>query len=152
MTTTSIPATGETLHRMGDVGYIDEQGRLWFCGRKSQRVVTPHGTLFTDMVEPVFNYRKPASRTALVGVERDGRTFPVLCYEVGQKHLNFEEQIQLLKERALCFEHTRNIAAFLQYDQLSFPVDVRHNSKIFREKLAVWADRKLGPKWNGGPA
>jgi hypothetical protein len=25
----------------------------------------------------------------------------------------------------------------------SFPVDIRHNSKIFREKLAVWAARKL---------
>ena len=49
------PKTGEVLHRMGDVGYLDERGRLWFCGRKSHRVVTPHGTLFTDMVEPVFN-------------------------------------------------------------------------------------------------
>ena len=36
-------------------GYIDDRGRLWFCGRKSHRVVTPHGTLFTDMVEPIFN-------------------------------------------------------------------------------------------------
>ena len=27
-------------HRMGDLGYLDEQGRLWFCGRKSHRVVT----------------------------------------------------------------------------------------------------------------
>ena len=146
------PATGETLHRMGDVGYIDDRGRLWFCGRKSQRVVTVHGILFTDMVEPIFNHRQPASRTALVGVERDGWILPVLCYEAGVKHLTIEEQIRLLKERAVCFEHTRHIAAFLMYERLSFPVDVRHNSKIFREKLAVWADHKLGPSWKGGPA
>ena len=25
----------------------------------------------------------------------------------------------------------------------AFPVDIRHNSKIFREKLAVWAGKKL---------
>jgi hypothetical protein len=25
-----------------------------------------------------------------------------------------------------------------------FPVDVRHNAKIFRERLAIWAARKLG--------
>ena len=84
------PQTGEVLHRMGDVGYIDEKGRLWFCGRKSHRVVTPHGTLFTDMVEPIFNHMPGCvARTALVGVTRDGVTYPVLCYEVGSK-LNVE--------------------------------------------------------------
>src|SRR5262249_20783861 len=76
------PKAGEVLHRMGDVGYLDEQGRLWFCGRKSHRVVTPHGTLFTDMVEPVFNALVDGSRrTALVGVTRAGVTYPVLCVE-----------------------------------------------------------------------
>ena len=25
----------------------------------------------------------------------------------------------------------------------AFPVDIRHNSKIFREKLARWAEKKL---------
>ena len=33
-----------TRHRMGDLGSIDEKGRVWFCGRKSQRVRTPPGT------------------------------------------------------------------------------------------------------------
>ncbi|MGR3218999.1 MAG: fatty acid CoA ligase family protein, partial [Candidatus Anammoxibacter sp.] len=32
-------SSGEFYHRMGDVGYIDDKGRLWFCGRKSHRVV-----------------------------------------------------------------------------------------------------------------
>ena len=46
--------------------------------------------------------------------------------------------------------HTAGLAAVLEHP--GFPVDVRHNSKIAREKLAVWADKMLGPKWNGGPA
>ena len=25
---------------MGDAGYFDTEGRLWYCGRKSQRVIT----------------------------------------------------------------------------------------------------------------
>ena len=29
---------GTFYHRMGDLGYRDDQGRLWFCGRKSHRV------------------------------------------------------------------------------------------------------------------
>ncbi|MCW8984555.1 MAG: fatty acid CoA ligase family protein, partial [Thermoanaerobaculales bacterium] len=49
-------ADGEAVrHRMGDLGYFDDRGRLWFCGRKSQRVRTAEGTLFTVPCESVFN-------------------------------------------------------------------------------------------------
>ncbi|HSQ58558.1 MAG TPA: fatty acid CoA ligase family protein [Gemmata sp.] len=146
------PRTDDILHRMGDIGYIDDRGRLWFCGRKSHRVVTPWGTLFTDMVEPVFN--TVSYRTALVGVTRDGVTYPVVCVEPwGPPPPNLkvhpiaweqiETRLRTLGER---FEHTRQIKMFLKHMR-PFPVDVRHNSKIFREKLAVWADKKLGARW-----
>ena len=145
-------ATGETIHRMGDVGYFDAEGRLWFCGRKSHRVVLEDRTLFTDQVEPVFNdMRGVTSRTALVCVRRDDVIYPVLCYTAGGKHLSFGEQHRELAARAA----ERNVAliqTFLMYDRLWFPTDPRHNSKINREKLAAWADRKLGPHWKGGPA
>jgi len=36
---------------------------------------------------------------------------------------------------------TKNIVTILFPG--SFPVDIRHNSKIFREKLAVWATKKI---------
>jgi acyl-CoA synthetase (AMP-forming)/AMP-acid ligase II len=148
------PHTGEVLHRMGDVGYIDDAGRMWFCGRKSHRVETPHGPLFTDMVEPVFN--TPMTRTALVGVKRDGVVTPVLCVEHNLPNgvkwrLRAWSEVQAdYRKTAEGFEHTRMIETFLRYDG-PFPVDVRHNSKIFREKLAVWADKKLGSAWKGGP-
>ncbi len=156
------PRTGETLHRMGDVGYFDDRGRLWFCGRKSHRVVTPEGTLFTDMVEPIFLKIFGIARTALVGVEREGVVKPVLCVErLSPAHfpglrprivtLPWVEMLPCLKSQAMKSERTSSIETFLDYPGL-FPVDVRHNSKIFREKLAVWADKQLGPKWNGGPA
>jgi acyl-CoA synthetase (AMP-forming)/AMP-acid ligase II len=150
------PATGEVLHRMGDVGYLDERGRLWFCGRKSHRVATPDGTLFTDLVEPVFNTVPGVFRTALVGVTRDGVTYPVVCWErVEPVSWTRDEAggagiFVKLSKRAAEFPHTRKIDTFLQHP--GFPVDVRHNSKIFREKLAVWADRKLGIDWKPGAA
>jgi acyl-CoA synthetase (AMP-forming)/AMP-acid ligase II len=151
------PKTGEVLHRMGDVGYIDDRGRLWFCGRKSHRVVTPHGTLFTDMVEPIFNTVPGVARTALVGVKRTGVTYPVLCVEAfSQRHApdkkvnirpdHHERILEALRAAGGRFEQTGAITTFLFHP--NFPVDVRHNSKIFREKLAVWADKQLGPKWN----
>lgn len=149
------PKTGEVLHRMGDVGYLDDRGRLWFCGRKSHRVVTPWGTLFTDMVEPIFNTVPGVARSALVGVTRGGVTYPVVCIELHDWAIWHPDDGGSMLEPLLKvglpglaqrFEHTRMITQFLWYPR-SFPVDVRHNSKIFREKLAVWADRKLGKQW-----
>jgi acyl-CoA synthetase (AMP-forming)/AMP-acid ligase II len=134
------PRTGEILHRMGDVGYLDESGRLWFCGRKSHRVVTPWGTLFTDMVEPIFNTLTGVTRTALVGVRRGGGTYPVVCFEFDGTR-DEDELVADMRRLAARFPHTRHIETFLPY-QGAFPVDVRHNSKIFREKLAPWADRE----------
>ncbi len=133
--------TGEILHRMGDVGYWDEEGRLWFCGRKSHRVMTPWGTLFTDQVEPIFNAIPGVFRSALVGVRRDGVAYPVLCLE------RYDAAIvsDILLSQARRFQHTQHVTTFLLHP--GFPMDVRHNSKIFREKLAVWADRKLGKNW-----
>ena len=145
------PRNGEILHRMGDVGYLDDRGRLWFCGRKSHRVATAHGTLFTDMVEPVFN--TVVVRSALVGVTRQGITHPVVCVEqqplppgVKVKLLSWKDTEAECQALAKRFDRTRHITTFLHHPR-PFPVDVRHNSKIFREKLALWADRKLGKNW-----
>ena len=60
--------TGRFRHRMGDLGYRDAQGRIWFCGRKAHRVVTAGGTLYTIPCEAVFNTHPEVARSALVGV------------------------------------------------------------------------------------
>jgi acyl-coenzyme A synthetase/AMP-(fatty) acid ligase len=128
---------------MGDVGYRDDRGRLWFCGRKSHRVISHGETLFTIPCEAVFNSHPGVSRTALVGVNRGGQVEPVICVETPGRLNRSEEQrlTEELLERAARFSHTRNIRTVLFHP--SFPVDARHNAKIFREKLAVWASRKL---------
>ncbi len=131
---------GRKWHRMGDVGYFDEQGRLWFCGRKSQRVITSQRTYFTEPVEGIFNTVPGVFRTALVGVKRDGEVRPVLCAELER---GAKPQAAMRDELLQCgteFELTRDIRTILFHPR--FPVDIRHNSKIFREKLAVWAAKK----------
>ncbi len=144
------PDSGQMRHRMGDVGYFDEKGRLWFCGRKSQRVISSARTFFTETVEGVFNAHPSVFRTALVGVARHGQIEPVLCVEreivplnTGSRHrVQSNETVKSeLLELGARFEHTRPIRTILFHD--AFPVDVRHNSKIFREKLAIWAARQL---------
>jgi acyl-CoA synthetase (AMP-forming)/AMP-acid ligase II len=137
---------GAFWHRMGDLGYHDALGRIWFCGRKSQRVVTAHETLFTIPCEAVFNTHPEVARTALVGVGPPGQMRPVLCVEPRKWLLARAERDRLgteLLELGATRPHTRPIKDVLFHR--SFPVDIRHNAKIFREQLAVWAARRLPP-------
>ncbi|HEY7307805.1 MAG TPA: fatty acid CoA ligase family protein [Gemmataceae bacterium] len=137
------PIHGGFYHRMGDVGYLDASGRVWFCGRKSQRVVTANGTLFTIPCEGVFNAHPAVYRTALVGVARKSAIEPALCVEREKETLEPGDE-QLRRELFALgarHPHTRPIQTILFHP--SFPVDIRHNAKIFREKLAVWAARQL---------
>ena len=135
--------SGGIWHRMGDVGYLDEGGRVWFCGRKSHRVVTPQDTLYTIPVEGVFNTHPKVFRTALVGLGAPGSQQPVLCVELEQKCGKAGlDRIRLeLLELGNAYPHTRGIRKILFHP--AFPVDIRHNAKIFREKLALWAGGKL---------
>ncbi len=130
-------------HRMGDLGYLDDKGRLWFCGRKAHRVVTATGTLYTICCEAVFNNHPLVSRSALVGVGKDpSAMLPVLIVEPVAKVTDPKQLFADLRQLALGQEHTREIDHFLIHD--SFPVDIRHNAKIFREKLALWAAKRVG--------
>lgn len=134
-----IKEDGGTVHRMGDVGYFDEQGRLWYCGRKSHRVITKDDVLFTEQIEGIFNAHPHVYRTALVGMEKE----PVLWIELEQNtHKTGRDKIkQELVELAKNHVQASKIKRFLFSNK--FPTDVRHNSKIIREQLAVLAKRPV---------
>jgi acyl-CoA synthetase (AMP-forming)/AMP-acid ligase II len=127
-------------HRMGDVGYLDESGSLWFCGRKSQIVETEAGRMYTDCVEPIFNTHSSIARCALVGIGPKPRQTPVIVAELASGD-PASSLAQVLREIALRHDHTSRIERFLFY-RGSLPVDVRHNTKINREQLAEWARRQ----------
>jgi olefin beta-lactone synthetase len=137
------PQGGGFWHRMGDVGYLDEQGRLWFCGRKAHRVRFGDGrTLFSVQCEGVFNVHSAVYRTALVGVPSNGETIPVICIEVSKGLTIDRVRVEAdLRAMAAANDLTTDIETFLFHDD--FPVDIRHNAKIFREKLAIWATGEL---------
>ena len=141
---TGADASQRIVHRMGDLGYFDGEGRLWFCGRKSHRVRTPRGELYTEQVEPVFNVQADVRRTALVGVGAPGSQRAVLCIELkpGTPAAKRQQVLNELRRIGAAFEHTADIDTFLFHPK--FPVDIRHNAKIGREQLAQWAAKELG--------
>ena len=128
-------------HRMGDVGYFDDRGRLWFCGRKAHRVITETQTLFTVPCEAIFNQHPRVYRSALVGIGSPGQQKPIICIQLEPGETGDDALTDELGELARANELTREITTFLMHP--GFPVDVRHNAKIFREKLAIWAAERV---------
>lgn len=137
---------GRLRHRMGDLGYIDREGRVWFCGRKSHRVITGEGELYSVPAEGVFNQHPAVFRSALVGIGNPPHQEPVICVELksgsGRKRAEKKNLARELLAAATGHHCCRGISNILFHP--GFPVDVRHNSKISREKLAVWASKQLG--------
>lgn len=137
---------GDTIwHRMGDVGYRDADGRIWYCGRKSHCVRTRGGVLYTDPIESIFNEHPDVNRTALVGVGPSGDARPVLIVEPqagrfprGPRAEEFREELLRIGQANPV---SRPVTHFLFHKSL--PVDVRHNIKINREALAQWAAKRL---------
>jgi acyl-CoA synthetase (AMP-forming)/AMP-acid ligase II len=128
-------------HRLGDMGYLDDKGRLWFCGRKAHRVLTADGVLYTIPCEAIFNEHPAVKRSALVGVGKAGAQRPVLIVELAAGSKRTDRLILELRALALGNHLTRAIETFLVHP--AFPVDIRHNAKIFREILAAWAGDQL---------
>jgi acyl-CoA synthetase (AMP-forming)/AMP-acid ligase II len=128
-----------TVHRMGDVGAMDELGRLWMCGRKGHRVETRNGVVFTVPVEEVLNAHPGVRRTALVGLGPRGDQRAVVLIE-REPHCSIADDALVREVAALASSHavTRAVSEFHLYPS-AFPVDTRHNAKIERERLAEWA-------------
>ena len=133
------PEDAVVWHRMGDAGYLDADGRLWFCGRVAERVDTPRGTLYPDCVEPVFNAHPSVRRTALIGFGPRGKQVAALAVECwsDKRPRGGSEKRALgreLRELGAAHAHTDVVRLFYFVDR--FPVDVRHNAKIHRLQLA----------------
>ncbi len=122
-------------HRMGDVGYLDDSGRLWFCGRKGHRVIGEDKTHFTVQAEAIFNAHDSVSRSALIGLGNLGAQSPAIVIEP-KKGSNLDELKSDLLSMASKHPKTEDIKEVFFHD--AFPVDKRHNAKIHREELAAY--------------
>ncbi|WP_417389174.1 fatty acid CoA ligase family protein [Gimesia sp.] len=141
-----IPDGERFWHRMGDVGYQDAEGKLWFCGRKAHMLETSHGAMFTICCEAIFNQHPQVYRSALVGVGSKPKQKPVIIVEPEQGDYpatqadrdRFTQELLALGEANPLTESIETVLF-----HRSLPVDIRHNVKIFREKLTPWAEKQV---------
>ena len=138
---------GRLWHRMGDLGYLDRHGRLWFCGRKAHAVQLDSGQfLYSIPCEAPFHAHPAIRRTALIAWHPHGATSPTAGLVIERKdhrillsHSEQEVFLQELAAIAACLPYTRPITNF--FLSKDFPVDTRHNIKIDRQALALFFSR-----------
>ncbi|HEX7278306.1 MAG TPA: fatty acid CoA ligase family protein [Solirubrobacterales bacterium] len=138
-------ADGLSWHRTGDAVRIDDRGRLWMLGRVGHRVTAADGEMHSLPSEAIFDQHPRIRRSALIGVGQPGAQRPVVCFEPAPGQDEAGEELERLRaelrELGAARPHTAAIEDFLPHPGL--PVDIRHNSKIFREKLVPWAAERL---------
>jgi acyl-CoA synthetase (AMP-forming)/AMP-acid ligase II len=142
---------GESVwHRTGDVGYFDERGLLWFCGRKSHRIETDRGLVMPVPAENVLNLHPRVAHTALVGVGPRGRERAALVVAPrtmprgAAARAEFASELnQLLRARGRWTRDLIGPRIETVLYRRALPTDVRHNAKIQREKLKLWAEERV---------
>ncbi len=136
-----VDARGRTWHRMGDLGSLDAQGRLWFHGRKAELVRDAAGDLTTESVEPAFADHPKVRRCALVGLGAPGRQSPVLVVEAREFPARDVESANLAAElRTHAGMNPLSMRVRAVVFQRGLPVDRRHNAKVHRLVLTRhWA-------------
>ncbi len=131
-----IDANSQHWHRMGDLGFLDAEGRLWFCGRKAHSFDWQGLMYHSVPVELIFDQHPQVFRSALISM--NGKPAVVMERHDRQVCLNPSEHERFLAELKTLgqkHDHTRAIDVFFLYTP--FPVDCRHNIKIDREALAT---------------
>ena len=126
---------GRLWHRMGDLGRVERDGSLWFCGRVAHRLRLASGDLPCVPLENPFLTHPAVARVALVGVGEPGRQQAHLVVELERRvrpSADLAREVLAHGLAQLCDPPPLAGVAF----HPSFPVDVRHNAKIHRLELA----------------
>jgi len=137
-----IPDGDAIWHRMGDLGYLDDLGRIWFCGRKAHRAETSQGLICSVPCEAIFNQHKAVKRSAMVARGKRGKQSVAIVIERNAQGRKMDKKILTEELLTLAAQHPLTIPIKSVYYCDKFPVDVRHNIKIDRQKLAERITRR----------
>lgn len=137
-------------HRTGDIGHLDDRGRLWIEGRGVHTVTTVQGPVAPGGIESRVERLEGVQQAAVVGVGPAGDQRVVVVVrptEGTDLRLHAASPVASVEFSAAVREAASQgpgaapVAAVLVRDSL--PVDIRHASKIDRTALAGWAAHTL---------
>ncbi|WP_367986996.1 AMP-binding protein [Vibrio sp. NTOU-M3] len=137
LTKVQIPESPVIWHKMGDLGYVDDNGVVWFMTRKKYAITTKNGYFCPDAIEQFINLHSGISSCAVIWNNEQQITIVIPKSEQGL----FEPELIINKLVGLGYE----LSNIMYYPTL-LPTDKRHNSKIDRDKLKSWVSRELKPK------
>ena len=126
-------------HRTGDVGHLDEQGRLWVEGRLAHVATTAAGVVTPVGVEQRVESLDEVRSAAVVGVGPHGTQQVVVV--VVPETASRSALAGLPLTDAVRTVAGVDVAAVLLAADL--PVDIRHASKVDRRRVAAWAAQVL---------
>lgn len=127
--------TSDGAHRTGDVGHLDDQGRLWVEGRLAHVITTADGPVTPVGIETISAEVAGTALAASVGVGPVGRQVIVVVLPASGRAMRVADVGLTIAIRDAVREKTKHeIAAVLLTPEL--PVDVRHRSKINRSRVA----------------
>jgi olefin beta-lactone synthetase len=135
-------------HATGDVGHLDDDGRLWIGGRLGHVITTASGPVTPVRPEQDVETLDDVTAAAVVGVGPVGNQQLVVVVEPAEpvRRSRLAEPRLIDRVRAVAGDR---VVAVLEVPTL--PVDRRHNSKIDRTRIAAWAERVLAGGRLGTP-
>ncbi|MCT4641560.1 MAG: fatty acid CoA ligase family protein [Bacteriovoracaceae bacterium] len=114
-------------HRMGDMGYMDDKGQLWFLGRVAHTFET-NDSMYTPInIEQFFIAKNEIEKAAFIRAKNKNVIILNSKNEALAKDIIKKNNLPI--DKVLVNEN--------------FPVDIRHNIKIDRKKLSTWAIGEL---------
>jgi acyl-CoA synthetase (AMP-forming)/AMP-acid ligase II len=136
-------------HRTGDVGHLDDAGRLWVEGRVGHVIATAGGPVTPVGVEQRVEAVEGVDAAAVVGVgPRGTQQVVVVVMSRGPSRPGSPRLAPEALTAAVRAAAGVPVAAVLQTDAL--PVDIRHASKIDRSRVGEWSERVLAGRRTGG--
>ncbi len=127
-------------HATGDVGHLDESGRLWVGGRTGHVITSPTGPITPVALEQRVESIDDVELAAVVGVGPAGTQQIVVVVQRAQRVSGARIASLAVHDRVRSVIDDPVAAVF---DVPALPVDRRHNSKIDRAALAAWAASAL---------
>ena len=123
----------EGWYRTGDIGALDEQGNLYFKGRKKEVIVSPGGTnVYPEDLEDALRRQPEVKDCVVVGVERGGNAEPCAVL-ILRENGDAESVVRRANESLAEYQRIR---MWMEWPQEDFP---RTSTQKPRRKLIAEA-------------